>query len=64
MSYDDLSGEALYRKFIADACKLLDAGDVAYCYHKYQLNDLLDRYGDDLIVFYNENFNWWVCRLK
>ena len=60
----DLSGEEHYKKFIADACKLLDNGDVTYCYYIYQVKKLKEIYGDELIISYNEAFEWWTCRLK
>ena len=64
MSNFELEGEIHYKKFMADACRLLEKGDVAYCYYEYQVNSLRKTYKSKLEVRYDERYEWWTCRLK
>ena len=53
-----------YNCFLKDAEEKLLNGDSVICFRKYQLDVLSETYKDNLIYHYNENTQWWSCRLN
>jgi hypothetical protein len=53
-----------YIAFLKDTEDKLLNGESVVCFRKYQLDVLIKTYKDNLIYKYNENNQWWNCRLK
>lgn len=59
-----LDGETYFKQFISDVSSELNAGQRPCVYYKYQLDELITLYGDNLEYRYNERCAWWECKLK
>lgn len=61
---DEKVGEPHYNQYLHEAIKDLKKGDVVLAFHKYQYEALKTMFGDKLESNYDQENNWWQCRLK
>ena len=55
---------SLFKSWLSDSVAELKAGKQVLAYFKYQLDELIRLYKDNLIYKYNESCDWWECCLK